>query len=271
MAKRIHKYRYINTKFWNDSYISELDPIEKLLFIYLITNGHTNISGIYEIPLKIMAIETGIDESMFKKIFLRLKDKIRYIDGIVVIKNFIKHQETGSDTVKVGILNCLKDVNINFLKDVISKGYYDLPRDYMDTLYIPYVEGGIYLDSNLDSDSDSLRADTVPIRYSKKPNPMVELFNLFWLEYPKKIAKKFVEPKFMKLTPIMALEIIEDVKNRKSCDDQWIRGYAPHPTTYLNQERWNDDIVKKVTPNSNIGNKGPDVDKGKYDSIVKKI
>ena len=80
-----NKQRYINTRFWNDNYISELDPIEKLLFIYFLTNEHTNIAGIYEIPLKIIGIETGIDESMLKKILPRLEDKIRYIEGMVII------------------------------------------------------------------------------------------------------------------------------------------------------------------------------------------
>ena len=32
------KQRYINTKFWRDSYIEDLDPIEKLLFLYLLSN-----------------------------------------------------------------------------------------------------------------------------------------------------------------------------------------------------------------------------------------
>ena len=41
------KHRYIKTKFWDDSYIIELNPHEKLLFLYLITNPLTNIAGVY--------------------------------------------------------------------------------------------------------------------------------------------------------------------------------------------------------------------------------
>jgi len=149
-----NKQRYINTRFWNDNYISELDPIEKLLFIYFLTNEHTNIAGIYEIPLKIIGIETGIDESMLKKILPRLEDKIRYIEGMVIIKNFVRHQETSSDRVKTGILNCLKDVDLEFLKNIINKGFYILPPYYMDTLSIPYTYGQNY--SNLDSNSNSI-------------------------------------------------------------------------------------------------------------------
>jgi hypothetical protein len=88
------KQRYLNTRFWRDNYISELDPSEKLLFIYLLTNPDTNISGIYEIPLRIIALDTGIDKEMVIKIIKRFTadNKIVYKSGWVAIKNFIKHQ-----------------------------------------------------------------------------------------------------------------------------------------------------------------------------------
>lgn len=148
-----NKQRYINTRLWNDIYVAQLDPVEKLLFVYLLTNEHTNISGIYEVPLKILAIETGLDESMLIKIFGRLHEKINYIDGKVVIKNFVKHQETSSPNVKKGIVNCLEEFNKDFLQDVIERDIYRLPKDCLDTLCIPYIEGRNYLDSNLDSNS----------------------------------------------------------------------------------------------------------------------
>ena len=140
-----NKHRYVNTKFWIDSYVSDLDPSEKLLFIYLITNGHTNISGVYEIPRKIIAIETGFDFTMIGKIMDRLEAKIRYIDGFIVIKNFIKHQETGSGSVSTGIVNCLKELDPEFLKNIVSKGYYVLPKYYIDTLYRQSPDSQSYL------------------------------------------------------------------------------------------------------------------------------
>ena len=150
-----NKQRYINTRFWNDSYVSQLDPIEKLLFVYLLTNEHTNISGIYELPLKLIATETGLEESMIKKILPRLNNKIRYIDGYVIIKNFVKHQETGSPNVKTGIINCLKELNKKWLENVVNKGYYNLDSYYLDTLCIAYIEGRNYSDLDLDSNLDS--------------------------------------------------------------------------------------------------------------------
>lgn len=87
-----HKNRMVNTRFWNDTFISTLDPLEKLLFIYFLTNEHTDICGIYELPLKIIAIETGLDQTMLEKMLPVFDGKINYVDGWVVVKNFPKHQ-----------------------------------------------------------------------------------------------------------------------------------------------------------------------------------
>jgi len=134
------KQRYINTKFWDDEYISNLDPSEKLLFLYCLTNPATNISGAYEIPLKRIATDTGFDKDMNLKMFIRFErdDKIVYRDGWIVILNFIKHQNTESSTVRKGISENLKNA----------------PQWVTDTLCIRYGEGIIYLNLNLDLNSN---------------------------------------------------------------------------------------------------------------------
>jgi hypothetical protein len=114
------KKRYINTKFWSDNYISELDPIEKLLFIYFITNPYTDICGIYEISLKQMALDTGIDQQeMLPKIINRfsLDDKIYYIDGWVYVKNFQKHQAVNESVLR-GIERSLQDVPCEIMAQI---------------------------------------------------------------------------------------------------------------------------------------------------------
>lgn len=100
------KQRFINTRFWDDGYISNLDPIEKLLFLYFLTNPATNICGIYELPLKRIALDTGIDKEMVDKVIRRFTkdEKIYYIDGWVIVKNFIKHQSLNPN-VRIGIEN----------------------------------------------------------------------------------------------------------------------------------------------------------------------
>lgn len=51
--------RMICTKFWTDSKVRQLTPIEKLVFLYLITNPHAHLSGLYYLPLSLASEELG--------------------------------------------------------------------------------------------------------------------------------------------------------------------------------------------------------------------
>ena len=113
------KQRVISTKFWDDSYIINLDPVEKLLFLYLLTNPLTNICGIYEITLRRIAFDTGIDSEMVLKILARFEKEKRvlYKKNWICLVNFIKNQSLNPSVVE-GIRRELriipKDIRIQF-------------------------------------------------------------------------------------------------------------------------------------------------------------
>jgi hypothetical protein len=116
------KKRQINTKFWDDQYISELDPIEKLLFLYLLTNPLTEMCGIYEIQVRRIALDTGIDKDMIPKIFTRFSDagKIFYINNNwVYVRNFQKHQAV-NDSIKLGIKRTLEEIPAEIMQVVCT-------------------------------------------------------------------------------------------------------------------------------------------------------
>jgi 5-methylcytosine-specific restriction endonuclease McrA len=77
----------------------------------------------------------------------------------------------------------------------------------------------------------------------QQPARQAARFAEWWAAYPKKIARKAAEQKWRAadLDPI-ADRLIADVRQRVECDDGWVRGFVPDPMTYLNQERWNDDL-----------------------------
>lgn len=74
-------------------------------------------------------------------------------------------------------------------------------------------------------------------------HPSAARFEDWWGVYPKKVGKKPARAKWIthKLDRI-ADTLIADVRNRVANDDGWKRGFAPDPTTYINQERWNDAL-----------------------------
>jgi len=104
--------RMIKDSFWTDSYIENLDPIEKLLYIYLLTNPLCNIAGIYQIQTRRIAFEIGIDKEMVEKLLNRLSDDgkiIRHSDWMIII-NHAKHQSFKNPNVTAGIKRIIDDL-----------------------------------------------------------------------------------------------------------------------------------------------------------------
>jgi hypothetical protein len=68
-------------------------------------------------------------------------------------------------------------------------------------------------------------------------------FNEWWLQYPKKVGKKACLAiwKRRKLDSI-ADTLIADIIKRQASDSKWLDGFIPNPQTYLNGDRWEDEI-----------------------------
>jgi len=124
------KQRIVNTKFWDDSYITSLTPTEKLLFLYLITNPLTNISGVYELPARRVAFDIGIPQEEVDAAFAKLeKDgKLIRANGWVGVVNFIKHQSL-NPKIKQGILAELRRAPEKILEK-LSIDYQSLCRGF---------------------------------------------------------------------------------------------------------------------------------------------
>lgn len=110
-------------------------------------------------------------------------------------------------------------------------------------------------DNESDSDSDSDK-DINTLDQSKIARAQLEedSFEYWWKEYPKKVAKQAAFKSWKKVIKKMDDEtvteltnhIVNDVKLRlddlANGSDKFIGFDRLHPTTYLNQERYNDDI-----------------------------
>lgn len=98
------KYRVVNTRFWDDTYVAELSPNEKLAFLYLLTNALTTIGGVYELSLKRAAFDVGLPIGEMKIAFEKFESdrKIVQRDDWIGIVNFVKHQSL-NPKVKRGI------------------------------------------------------------------------------------------------------------------------------------------------------------------------
>jgi hypothetical protein len=86
--------RIIHTKIWTDSFFASLQPVEKLVFIYYITNPAVNIIHLYECSDKQVIFDTGVDDPVLQKIKKNLSDnnKIKFFEGYVFLVNAYKYE-----------------------------------------------------------------------------------------------------------------------------------------------------------------------------------
>ena len=94
------------------------------------------------------------------------------------------------------------------------------------------------------SQNSNARIDKNRIEESR--NTLVAWFDIFWAMYPRKEQKKKALAAWMKIKPDAQLndEIIKGLQKFLTCE-QWVKDdgrFIPHPTTWLNGERWRDEV-----------------------------
>ncbi|MCK4782092.1 hypothetical protein KAS79_04210 [Candidatus Parcubacteria bacterium] len=91
------EFKQIKIRIWQDNWFLSLNPEEKLLWFFLLTNQNAHISGLYELPKPLISPLTGIKD--WNKILLKFikDDKILYDNKWIFIINKIKHQPIGGN------------------------------------------------------------------------------------------------------------------------------------------------------------------------------
>jgi hypothetical protein len=126
---------------------------------------------------------------------------------------------------------------------------------YKPTVYVEHKDklslknNNVYtMDTQCIQDVSNMEAQ-YSIEKSSKVNTIHEYsdnFLKFWVNYPVKTGKGDAFNSWKKLNPNIddVLNALEwQVKSKK-----WVDGYIPHPSTYLNQRRWEDEkpAAKKI-------------------------
>ena len=99
-----------------------------------------------------------------------------------------------------------------------------------------------------DNGSDHNNINKIYVKENKKD--ISDRFDRFWAVYPRHIAKQDARKKFEKLNPddeLLAVMIQAVEKQKKS--EQWTKDggqFIPHPSTWLNQKRWEDEVPVQV-------------------------
>ena len=85
-------------------------------------------------------------------------------------------------------------------------------------------------------------------------------FDEFWELYPRRVAKKAARTAWAKvnMNEVIATSIYENIQARLQSGDWHLnrKQYIPHPATYLNGERWNDEVLTHDYQNQQYSTSG---------------
>ncbi|MCR1522053.1 DnaD domain protein [Clostridioides difficile] len=137
------KYRILQANFWDDGFVLDLTPEEKYFYNYLLTNGRASQCGCYELPYKIMEMQTGYNRETVEKLIKRFIEygKIKYDSTTkeILIINWSKHNFSKSPKVRTCILKEVESIKNKEFQQYM----YRVCIDYgypIDTVSIDYGE-----------------------------------------------------------------------------------------------------------------------------------
>ncbi|MFR5263989.1 hypothetical protein [Clostridium sp.] len=152
-------YRLVYGEFWTDpKIVEELTPEDKLFFLYLLTNPHTKMCGIYKITIKQMGFDLGYSIETIMSLLERFSNYYGFIKynqttKELAIKNWGKYNlNKGGKPV----LDCLsKDLDAVTDKSLIKYIYPNIKSETIKKLYLTYINDTSHESSNESSHDTS--------------------------------------------------------------------------------------------------------------------
>lgn len=84
-----------------------------------------------------------------------------------------------------------------------------------------------------------------PQKTTPKETPS-DAFARFWSAYPRKVGKQEAVRRFRKIKPDDSLlATMLSALDAQKQSQQWLKGFIPNPSTWLNQGRWEDEVESK--------------------------
>jgi uncharacterized phage protein (TIGR02220 family) len=257
--------------FWTDTKVSDdFTPEEKLMYLYLLTNPHTNLCGCYEVSVKQMSMEIGQTVEKTRKQLISLQDNHKvliYSDETkeVLLLNWSKYNWTKSDKFEKPLLR-----EIESIKSEEFKGYLYGIWNGEDTVSIPYP---YRIDTSV-TDTDTVTvSDTVsvPDADSDTVTEVIDYLNTkagTSFRSSSKSTKGHIKARLKEGYTLTDFKTVIDnkVKDWKGTDmSQYLRPetlFGSKFEAYLNQQQG----TKKVTKFDNFTASGTD-----WDAITQQI
>ena len=175
--------RSINTRIWSDDWFESLTPSEKLLWVYFLTNAQTNMLGIYEISLKRIQFETGLNKETIEKALKGFETvkKAFYNNGFIILPNWLKNQAMNPNMVK-SAESLFFNLPNHLIDCLISNGYESFESLSKGCLILPKKEKEKEIEKeSLNGNTESNFIKDV-FSFSQYPQDMLQSFCNYWTE-----------------------------------------------------------------------------------------
>jgi len=231
--------RIIKESICTSENIDQLSSFQETVFYRLLVN--CDDYGCFDARVKVVA------SRLFPLKVIRPAEIVKALNRLAETGLIILYEAKGKPYLKV-----VKWADHQRVR--VSKHKYPMPEDGTACGELPQVAASC----------GEMRPESNPIQSESNPNPNPnptrergetdsnDQFDRFWERYPNKVAKQDALKAWKKIR--MNGELFKEIMSgldRWLASDEWYRDngrFIPHPATWLNGQRWNDE-VKRHVPN----------------------
>jgi len=223
-----------------------LDMPQSARLLYYDLNMRADDEGFVASPKGIMRSTGASNDDMNLLIMKRFV--IPFDSGVVVIRHWMIHNYIAKDRFK--------------------------PTEYQAERALLQSENGVYelstnciqpvdkMNTQVRLGKDRLVKDSIgevnTLAHPEVSGVVIEdPFDTFWREYPRKVGKGDARKKFAKALTKTSFDNIMAALQRVKESAQWTKDggqFVPHPATWLNQERWDDEVGESADGLDNLRN-----------------
>lgn len=122
-------YRNISMDFWTDpKVVDDMTPEDRYVYLYCMTNPHTNLCGCYEVSIKQMANETGYNSDSVERLLKRLDtahNVLRYSMQTkeLLLLNWCRYNWSTSDKLNKPLLAEIRKVKNERFREFLAARY----------------------------------------------------------------------------------------------------------------------------------------------------
>ena len=243
----------IHPAFWSDPDVERLDSSKKLCLLWIITNPKINCCGFFNSSVRRFSFETGLEEKALRETIEALPRALKgYEDGTIWSVNFISHQFGRGEMLEKNnifrsITRTCAEIKMEALRNAILNEYCEISKALLSPTK------GLVSPKEKEKEKEKEISVLGKKGVSGKEGESPELFasgeipkitaEEIYEHYPKKVGREKAIKSIKSAIdhgaePKKLLECSKKIAEFWSGQDLQ---FLPHPATFFNQGRFNDD------------------------------